>query len=119
LKLLKSDTRLKERSHEMIAFMIIKQRGLERAIYFLKKNHAHHLECFIKRGRQKQRAALLYLALVLCSILVFAFGKDYGDSGESPVKISKSDVRNRDQVLREGSAGSELFNLEEGRRRVI
>lgn len=49
--------------------------------------------------------------------MVFASGKEYGDSGARPVKISKSDVRNGDLVLREGSVGSGLFNLEEGRLR--
>ena len=93
-------------------------RGLARAIYFWKKGQAHHLECFIKRGMQKRKVILLlYLALLLCSILVFAFGKVYGDSGEGPAKISKSDVRNGDQLLREGSVGSGLFNLEKRRLR--
>lgn len=49
--------------------------------------------------------------------MVFTSGKVCGDSGEGPVKISKSDVRNGNQVLREGSVGSGLFNLEEGRLR--
>lgn len=55
--------------------------------------------------------------IIACSILVFAFGKVYGDPGEGPAKISKSDVRNGDQLLREGSVGSGLFNLEKGRLR--
>ena len=49
MKHLKSDLSLGERYHKMIAYMITKQGGLARAIYFWKKGQAHHLECFIKR----------------------------------------------------------------------
>lgn len=49
--------------------------------------------------------------------MVFAFGKACGDPGEGPAKISRSDVRNGDQLLREGSVGSGLFDLEKGKLR--
>lgn len=94
-KHLRSDISLGGRYHESIHDY--KAKRIRNSNIFWKKGQAYHLECFIKRGIPKWKVILLlYLALLLCSILVFAFGKEYGDSGEGPAKISKSDVRNGD-----------------------
>lgn len=59
----------------------------------------------------KSNPSALFGIIAVFDFGLFVWQWIYGDSGEGPAKISKSDVRNGDQLLREGSVGSELFNL--------